>query len=285
MLIALSRDALACASCGCGDPTLTVMGSEKPLRNRLRAALELRHRTDEVGDPDVDRLRLSEQRLDGQVAWAPHERLFLMASFPILRRDVAYESGARRRTWGTGELEVRAKWFALQDRAFSPRHLVALLAGAKVPTAFVERRSNGTTLPMELQPGTGSLDGIVGVSYGFFSFPWSAYASVHGIVPGPGLAGYRGSASLRQTTALQRQLGGTFAARAALDLRLDGAARENGVPDPNSGGFIAFASPELLFSPATDLTISALAKISMLNRLAGRHREPFVLGTAVAYDF
>jgi hypothetical protein len=30
--------AMACASCGCGDPTLTGAGTEQPFRNRIRVS-------------------------------------------------------------------------------------------------------------------------------------------------------------------------------------------------------------------------------------------------------
>src|SRR5438128_6905001 len=180
--------ARACAACGCGDPTLTAMGTEKPLRNRVRASLELRHRIDVVGDRGVDQLRLVEQRLDAQLAWAPHERLFLLVSLPTLRRDLTYDDGARKQTWGIGDLELRAKLFLFQDRSFSPRHLVAVLGGAKLPTAAVDRRSNGRPLPMELQAGSGSVDALAGASYAFFAYPWSAYASGMVVLTGPGTA-------------------------------------------------------------------------------------------------
>jgi hypothetical protein len=277
--------ARACASCACGDPTLTALGTEKPARNRMRASLEARHRVDVVGAPGVDELHLWEQRLDGQLAWAPHERLFLLASLPVLRRELAYDDGFRRRTWGLGDLEVRAKFFLLQDRAFSPRHLVAVMGGAKLPTAPVDRRLAGQPLPPELQAGTGSFDAMVGASYAHFAFPWSAYASAQLALPGPGIAGTRAGRSLRGTVAAQRHLGEIVAVRLALDSRFDGQGLESGAPDPNSGGFIAFAAPELLVSPVTDLSLSVWIKISLLNRLDGRHEEPFVAGVAAAYDF
>jgi hypothetical protein len=285
-LVALApARARACASCGCGDPTLTALGTEKPSRNRLRASLEARHRVDVMGAPGIDELHLAEQRLDGQLAWAPHERLFLLASLPVLRRDLTYDDGFHRRTWGIGDVEARAKLFLFQDRAFAPHHLVAALAGAKLPTAAVERRLGGQPLPSELQAGTGSFDAMVGASYAHFAFPWSAYASAQVAFPGIGTAGLRAARSLRATVAGQRHLGEVVAARLALDTRLDGRARENGAPDPNSGGFIAFAAPELLVSPLTDLFLSAWIKIPVLNLLDGRHEEPLVAGLAAAYDF
>jgi len=277
--------ARACASCGCGDPTLTALGTEKPSRNRLRLSLEARHRVDVVGSPGVDQLRLGEQRLDGQLAWAPHERLFLMVALPVLRRDLTYDDGFQRQTWGIGDAELRAKFFVFQDRAFSPRHLIALLAGAKLPTAAVDHRRGGQPLPPELQAGTGSLDALAGVSYAYLTFPWSAYASTQLALPGPGTAGTRAGRSVRGTLAAQRHLGATVAARLGIDSRFDGRGRENGAPDPNSGGFVAFAASELLWSPITDLSLSIWLKVSVLNRLYGHHEEPFVAGLTAAYDF
>jgi hypothetical protein len=278
-------EARACASCACGDPTLTALGTEKPLRNRLRLSTALSHRDRTVGEAGLDELRISEQRADLNLAWAPHERLYLLASLPLLRREVTYADGYHRATWGNGDAEARAKLFLFQDRPFAPRHLVAATGGLKLPTAVIDRRPNGAPDGLELQFSTGSLDPILGLSYGFFAYPWSAYASTQALLAREGTTGARASRSLGSTVALQRHLGAALAARLAVDTRLDGRALENGAPDPHSGGFIAFASPELLVSPATDLTVSVWARISCLNRLAGRQVEPFVIGAAAGYDF
>jgi hypothetical protein len=277
--------ARACASCGCGDPTLTALGIEKPSRNRLRASLELRHRIDVVGVAGVDQLHLGEQRLDGQLAYAPHERLFLAVGLATFRRDLTYDGGLQRQTWGVGDLELRMKAFLWQDRPFASRHLLALLAAVKLPTAAVERRPNGRPLPVELQPGSGSVDGLGGLSYAYFAFPWSAYASAQVLWTRPGTAGNRASRSLRNTVAMQRHLGPVVAGRLVMDTRLDGGARENGARDPNSGGFVAFLGPELIVSPLMDLSLSAWVKVAALNRLSGHHQEPFLAGLSVAYDF
>jgi hypothetical protein len=44
-------------------------------------------------------------------------------------------------------------------------------------------------------------------------------------------------------------------------------------------------APELLWSPLVDLSLSGWVKISAVNRLAGRHLEPFIAGLSTAYDF
>lgn len=279
------RAAAACAACGCGDPTLPAMGTEKPFRHRLRASVDARYRTDAIGEPGVDRVGLAEARVDAQVAWAPSDSLFLLASVPALHRTVDYVSGAETRAAGMGDVELRAKGFVFADRSFSPRHLFALVGGLKLPTAPRERAEDGRELPTEVQPGTGSWDPILGMSYAFFARPWSAYASVQAMAPLRGTSGFRASSSLRTTWVVQRQLIPELALRLGVDARLDGRSYEDGEPERDSSGFVAFASTDLLVSPLTDLVFVLSAKVPVVQALAGFHREGPVWGVGTAYDF
>ncbi len=284
-LMSRARDALACATCGCGDPTLTAMGTEKPFENRLRASLDVRHRTDHIGEKGVDRIDLAETRLDGQLAWAPTGDLFFLATVPVLHRTVDYVSGATSRTVGLGDIELRAKGFVFADRPYAPRHLFAVLAGLKLPTAPPERADDGSELPIEVQPGTRSWDPMLGVSYAFFPRPWSFYASAQGSTPVRGTASFRASPSLRMTASVQRQLVPELALRLGVDARLDGRAYEDRRPERDSSGFIAFASSEILFGPMTDVLFVLSAKVPVAQALAGFHREGPIFGAGVAYDF
>ena len=45
-----ARRARACASCSCGDETLTATGVERPYRNRVRLVAEERYGSLSVGD-------------------------------------------------------------------------------------------------------------------------------------------------------------------------------------------------------------------------------------------
>lgn len=281
----VAREGSACAVCSVGDPTLTSLGTEQPFAGRVRGAVELRQRTDAVGVPGVDRIELSEQRLEATVAWAPHERVFVSAVMPVLRRQIRYVNLARRQTWGPGEAEVRARLFMARGGGAAGKVLVATTLGLKLPTAPAQRGPDGERLPLELQPGTGSVDPSVGALVAWFAFPWSAYATALGVWPTRGTDGARASRSLRATVAGQRQLTSWFAGRLAVDGRLDGRAVEGGEVERDSGGAVGYLSPEVLLSPGVDWMLSAAVRWPVVERLRGFHREGVVASVTVARDF
>jgi hypothetical protein len=283
--VGVARPAAACAACGCGDPTLTTLGTEQPFAGRLRASLTAQLRTDEVGTPGEDELALREARFDAALAWAPHERLFLVLTVPTLWRRIEYVNLASQSTFGLGDAELRAKGFVWRDQPFSPNHLVSLTAGVKLPTAPEQKAPDGEPLPIELQPGTGSFDPLAGASYSAFAGDWSFYASTQLTWPTGGNDGFRGSRSLRGTLAAQAQVTEVLALRGGFDSRYDGKSLEDGEESPDSGGFIGFALAELLVSPAEDLLLLASARIPVVNALDGEHREGPFWSLGVAYDF
>lgn len=280
-----AQRAWACSTCGCGDLTLTVMGSEKPYAGRLRAALELRHRTDAVGTPGFTEQRLSEQRLDAQLIWAPLDRLVLMVDVPALYRDVRYVNLANRSTTALGEIELRAKAFVYQNDPYVPSHLLAVIGTLKLPTAPLQRGADDTLLPIELQAGTGSFDPGAGIAYAYFADPWSFYASVTGVYATRGDQGYRASRSLRSTTALQYQLMPSLALRGGIDTRTDSTAIEDSATAADSGGFIGFATAEALISPVEDTLVYLALRVPVVNALRGNHDEGVYLSGGLAYDF
>lgn len=90
--------------------------------------------------------------------------------------------------------------------------------------------------------------------------------------------------SVRTTLAGQYPLHPLLALRLGADTRWEDTSRVEGAVDPHSGGFIAFASPELLYSPREDWTFYLQARIPALNLLHGVHREGPFLGAGVAVD-
>jgi hypothetical protein len=282
---ALEAPALACASCGCGDPTLTSMGTEKPFEGRLRASLDARHRTDTLGEEGRDQIKLSEQRLDLSLSWAPLASTFVQVNVPFLRREIEFYSLARETSLGLGDSEVRIKHFIYQDRSAQPRHLLAVIAGLRVPTALRQEATNGKALPIEIQPGSGSFDPILGLSYGWFALPWSLFVSANFGLPTGRPSDYRASASLRTSVAFQAQATPWLAFRANVDTRSDFKAVALGARERDSGGFIAFAGPEVILMPLMDLSFFGAFRYPLLSALRGFHREGFVINAGAAYDF
>ena len=280
-----SAPAAACSTCGCGDPTLTTLGAEKPYPWRVRAALGAQGRTDAVGREGIDQVKLRELRTDAYLAVAPSSRLFLQLGVPLVTRSVETVSGAKSNATGLGDIELRVKPFVWQDREFAPRHLLAFLGGLKIPTASRQRGRDGALLPVEVQPGTGSLDPILGASYAFFALPWSVYASLTFTAPAWSRDELRASPSLRTATVLQYQVVPALAFRAGLDTRVDGKAYESGVASRDSGGVIAFASPEVVVSPHPDWLLALAVRIPFANALVGAHTEGPLLAFTVAHDF
>ncbi|MCW5792418.1 MAG: hypothetical protein KIT72_18545 [Polyangiaceae bacterium] len=261
------------------------MGTEKPFAGRLRTGLGVSAREDVMGDPGVDEIELTEQRLDLQVAWAPTSWLFLQGNLPILRRHTRDATWAEAETTGLGDLELRAKLFVYKDRPM-PRHLIAVTPGATVPLSGFEHDARGEPLPIEAQPTFGTVAALLGVSYAHFFQPFSLYFSVNASYPiGESEGHHEVGASLRGTAAFQHQALDWFAWRLGPDVRLDQRSAHHGMDDPHSGGAILFVSPELLVKPVTDWLLAVGASVPVVNELHGRHDESIVWRASVAVDW
>ncbi|MDY7225454.1 transporter [Hyalangium rubrum] len=283
-LLLVAPAAFACATCACGDPTLTSMGTEQPFAGRLRLAATMRAWGMTTGDATLDAVTLRELRMDVAASYAPLRWLFLSATLPLQARGVRNVSLASERSWGPGDLEVSAKAFVFRDREFSPDHLIAILVGAELPTSPTVHDAEGRPLSLDAQLGTGSWDPFAGLAYTMFRGEWSFIASATGYLPTRGRMGFRGGASLRSTLAAQYQPTPRWALRLAADTRLEAASDLLGVPDPAGKGFIGFLSPDVLYSPTTDVVVQLGVRAPILNLLSGPVRQTPILQAAVAYD-
>lgn len=280
-----ARPSHACAPCGSGDSTLTSAGTEQPFAGRLRSSADLRYRTDAIGSPGIDRARIRELRAEVSSAWAVRDDLFLLASLPLVARNFTDETLARSEIRSLGDVELGAKWFVWRDQSFAPRWLLATLGGVKLPTAPWHEDAFGEPLPLEAQPGSGSLDLALGVALAYFEGSLSAYASVQHREPLLTRSPLDPGRSVRGSTALQYQLGERFATRGLCDVRWDQPSHEQGERDPHSGGAIAYVGLELLLSPLSDLAIVPGARVPALQRLRGSHHEGAIYSLALTRDW
>jgi hypothetical protein len=276
----------ACATCSCGDPTITSMGTEQSFAGRLRLSLGFSHRGEHSGEAFVDEERLDEDRLDLNVAYSPTAWLQLAATLPLLQREVTEVDLSSDTLRGTGDLELRARLTLWRDRHFAPRHLVGLTVGAALPTAEVQRDEMGDPMDLDHQLGGVAVTPRLGVFYAHFRHPWSVYASASAahviLVRGE----ERPGDSLIATSALQYQPGETWGVRVAIDGKLEDHATHGGMHGmPDTGGFALFVSPGLIYSPVTDLVFEASIQLPVVNGLYGDHVESPAVLLGSSYDF
>ncbi len=276
--------AFACATCACGDPTLTTMGTEQPFAGRLRLATTLRAWGMTVGEALVNEVSLRELRMDVAASYAPAPWLFLSATLPLHARRTRDVSLTRETSWGPGDLELSAKLYLFRDRDFSPDHLLAVLVGVELPTSPTVKGTEGRALSLDAQLGTGSVDPLAGLAYTMFRGEWSFIASATGYLSTRGREGFRAGAALRTTLAAQYQPNPRWAVRLAADTRLEASSDLDGVTDPNGRGFIGFLSPDVLYSPTTDVVVQVGVRVPVINLLSGRVQQTPILQAAVAYD-
>lgn len=277
-------EASACGTCGVGDPTLTIVGFEQPKAHRFRSSATVRHRNDRIGDPQVDQLQLSEQRLEIAGAYSPTDRVTISAMMPVVHRFVTAVNLAETDIWAPGDLELRFRGVIFRDREFAPRHLVSLIAGLEFPTSTIETDGNGVPLPLEFQSGTGSWDPIAGVSYAFFSDPWSLYVSSVTTFPTTGTADTQAGISSRQTVISQFQPWTFLGFQVGAEFRWDGPGFIQGERDPNTGGHITYGTFGLVAMPHEKLLMHFTAAVPLIQRLDGAHRESLAIIGGLIYE-
>lgn len=248
--------ALACATCGCGDPTLTTMGAEPPFAGRLRMSARLRYRWDSLGAGESTRTELHEGVLALGASWAPTDWLVVSGEAPLVLRDVRWANLARTVTLGPGDAEIRARAVVLRDRRFAPSHLLGVQAGVKLPTSLDQVGADGRRLPMHAQTGTGTVDPLAGLFYAHFADPWALFGTATVALPISGRFEEAPGPSLRATAALQYRLNRWITLRGGVDVRWDAPARVGERTDPDTEHVTLFLSPDVLWAPVSDLVLS-----------------------------
>jgi hypothetical protein len=270
--------ARACAACGSGDPTLTVMGTEQPYAGRLRLALRGRVRGDRLDD-----VKVLEGRTDLSLAWSPLPSLSLSAELPVVARRVSVSGTPRGNPVSFGDAEARMRWFVYRDSALGPRHLLALVGGVAAPTGEASAVDAG--LPRDALAGTGVWSPLLGVSYAYFANPFAFFASVAGYLRVGTMDGEAPGESLRGTVAVQHQVLPALALRFAADARVDARVRRlDGQREEGTGGGIAFAGLDVVVSLGGDVLLVAGLRVPVVQALEGDHVETAIGELALAAD-
>ena len=258
----------ACAVCATVDSTLTVAGEEQPYRGRLRLGLDVRE-----GHVEADGIRLDDRRVELAVGWAPLHWLEVGVAVPYLFRHLGEPSS----TWDAvtlGDVELRARTLAYEARGSFGRRRFGLLGSLKMPTAPVAKDPAGVPLASALQPGCGAIRTELGGYFTASRAAWSTYVSASVFLPFTVRDAPHASDSLRLSAHVQFQPDARIAGRIGLFARVDANGQlAGGTDDPNSGGFVGYATADVVVSLVPDLVVTAGALLPVARVLRGNHRK------------
>jgi hypothetical protein len=223
--------------------------------------------------------RVVEVRAEGGVAVAVTEAILASAVVPVLHRlveaapDVPTSPDAKRTSTRTtlGDVELRVSHLAWQSEPGATTERLGVVVGTKLPTTPIERDAFGRYVQTDLQPGCGSIMPFAGLSWSLTSSIWSLSTFATLLMPFSVREGPHPGDSLRAGAALQLQPTTRFAARVGTTARLDSTGAVDGTTDPRSGGFIMYATPEIIVSPVSDVVVSLGAAIPTVQALRGYH--------------
>lgn len=186
--------------------------------------------------------------------YSPRRDLNVAVSLPYVSKELTLEDGRRRGAEGLGDLSLFALYrFFRQDRPLGTVE-ATLLGGLKLPTGASERSDAQGRLPPALQPGTGSVDGLVGLTLGWISRRWGLYLGTLGKL-NTEAGGFKAGDTVSYNLAVQYQLFPDWPtpelSQLNLSLELVGttATRDTvlGASVPESGGTEFFLAPGLQY--------------------------------------
>jgi len=267
-----------------GDPTLTLMGTEKPFAGRLRMSLDYFSRDEEIGVEGVNKEIIDDQRIRLDFAYAPSRRIMLGLRIPYVNRTLESFNLETQESKALGDVRLTAKFF-LQEKDSFQTHMYGLLAGVRLPTAD-EQSSNGVPLDFDVQPGIGA--GVVnaGAWYSYFNFPWLGFLSgTYHYMPNEGFQGFKAGDALVTSLGVQYATDFNYAFQLSFDSRYSQKDTFFDIEDPDSGGYIGYLSPGFVYSIKTDLLFFANIKLPVVENLNGNHEEGSIFNFGVTYDF
>lgn len=284
-LVVPVKSVLSCATCLCGDPTITSMGTEKPFAGRMRLGVEYLTRGETVGVPAVSEHVIDEQRLNLSISYAFNTQWIVAASLPLVSKQVDRFDLSHEQASGVGDLDLSARWFLGGDDRFPARALWGLQFGLRLPTS-AEQKLNGVPIDFDAQPGAGATIPSLGAWYGYYRAPWFFYtSSVYQHAIDEGYQSYQAGDVLLLTGHTQYAWQPGLALSFSLDARIKQPDRYAGIVDADSGGLLLMASPGLAWTPLTDLVINLAYQVPVIEHVHGRQEEAASLRLGVVYDF
>jgi hypothetical protein len=247
------------------------MGMEKPFKHRVRLSLEQRAGA-HTSAVEQEQTVIARSALSG--SYSPTGFLTVAALVPFFFAQTRAQAQPATQVYGIGDLEVMARALIFRDRSFSPRHLVGVLAGAKTPTGPRRTDSTGYPAPSDMQPGSGSWDGLFGAQYNYFGDAVSVFVSASYRLTGTGYVDYRRGSVLGGTAFVQLPIFRSFAIGNGIDASWTvQSVLASGALAPNTGGSLLSLTYGALVAIRSDWLLRFQLQIPIIQRWIGSQSE------------
>jgi hypothetical protein len=279
--------AVACSVCGC-DPAAGTLGFDRPSASSLRLAVEDRYLAKESGEGDAAESE-REDRLLLRAQYSPLAPLVLQVEVPyFIFKNHLNAAGIRDDSaTGLGDVTVGARYELLR-LGLAARHVVALTGTLKAPTGPNARHLGDQPPDEHIQLGTGSWDGLAGISYLYGVQPFTLYANATTRLNTANGRGFRYGHAVFGTLGGRRSFLENRRLLASLEAQARFAGRDHfadGSTDPDTGGFVGYATGSVGYALTNDVLLRAVAQVPVIKELNGVQGEHPVLYLNLAYDF
>lgn len=274
-------------ACSCGGaPILSAL--ELPATQKGTLQLSLTYEYSSIADVFTGSLELKDDSRErvvhsilSEINYGLTDRISISALLTFLQQERTSQSqtgaGEFLRTRGIGDGILLIKYNLIP---FSPgnQRQMTIGGGIKFPLGKSSLHSSNTLLAADMQPGTGSWDGVLWgyLSQGFYRIaPFSMYSSVSYRQTGTNdrfgenLAGYSFGNEFMLTYGINTDWSALMSSTVALRYRTTSAAKFAGGAVPNSGGNWLNFEPSLSFNITNSLAVRANGQIPIYRDLDG----------------
>lgn len=275
-------NAWSCAVCLCGDPSLTLFGLEKSYPGQWRLSVDSVFREEKVGKAEINQQHLDDARVNFNLSYHLNSRLGFALTLPYVHKKLRFANLSRQEVSAFGDLELSSR-YSLLDMSRQQLHLHFNL---RLPTAEEQYNPQGQPLNLDVQAGTGAYLPKIGMSYGYFRYPWLFYSSWQWQIGGDqGFQGFKPGSAWLTTFSTQYALTPRVAVAFAVDSRFSQKNQFFTQKDQDSGGSIHFLSSKFLWRMNQHWLVEASIQQPILEQLNGTLTEKTNYRFGLIYDF
>ena len=224
-------------------------------------------------------------------------RVSLTGAFTFVRKErvagLQTQAGARAlQTSGVGDAILLVKYSLIEQTLWKPYQLV-IGGGGKAPLGSNTLRSRGLSLNADMQPGTGSWDGIGWMLFSYtvrsqniHFFTMNSYKINSSAERFGSNDNYKFGNELNSIAGVQGPVFNRFSYGLKLKYRTSGQDLRNGTQMPSTGGEWLNAEMGLTYQLSDRLSVQAAGEIPLYRDVTGTQpTTSYILNTSVFFSF